>query len=77
MEMANLPLVKIMIWAYYALHRLRGRVKDERGQDMIEYALLVMLMSLVVIGVWPNTYASSIFQIWGRIRHEIFRITGV
>jgi Flp pilus assembly pilin Flp len=66
-----------MIWAYQALLKLRGRVKDERGQDMIEYALLLMLMSIIVIGVWPQGYANSIFLIWTRVRQEIFRVTGV
>jgi pilus assembly protein Flp/PilA len=32
------------------VNRLRGLAKDESGQDLLEYALLVALISLVAFG---------------------------
>jgi pilus assembly protein Flp/PilA len=32
------------------INRLRSFVRDEEGQDLIEYALLVALISLVAVG---------------------------
>jgi len=32
------------------ISRIRGFVRDEEGQDLLEYALLVALIALVVIG---------------------------
>jgi len=43
--------------------RLRSLVRDEEGQDLIEYALLVALISLVAVVAITNagTAVNSIF----------------
>ena len=44
--------------------RLRSFVRDEEGQDLIEYALLVALISLVAVVAITNagTAVNSIFD---------------
>ena len=44
--------------------RLRTFVRDDEGQDLLEYALLVALIALVAIGAvtLAGTSVSTIFQ---------------
>jgi pilus assembly protein Flp/PilA len=45
------------------VNRLRSFVRDEEGQDLIEYALLVALISLVAVGAitTAGTAVNAIF----------------
>jgi Flp pilus assembly pilin Flp len=47
-----------------ALHRLW---RDERGQDMIEYALLAAAIAVVVAGFLPQTLMPSISTIFSEV----------
>ena len=48
------------------INRLRGLVRNEEGQDLLEYALLVALIALVAVGavtfagIQVNTIFTSI-----------------
>ena len=45
------------------LHLLREFSRDDRGQDLVEYSLLIVFMSLFV--VWLGTSGSPIWvNIW-------------
>jgi pilus assembly protein Flp/PilA len=46
------------------IHRLRMLAKDESGQDLLEYALLVALIALVAIGAvqFAGTTVSDVFN---------------
>jgi Flp pilus assembly pilin Flp len=45
------------------VHKLRALFRNDRGQDLIEYTLLLAFVSLVVAGVFVNT-AGGIGNIW-------------
>ncbi|HLK48157.1 MAG TPA: Flp family type IVb pilin [Bryobacteraceae bacterium] len=49
---------------YVALRRLR---KDDRGQDLIEYALLAAAIAVVVAGFLPQTLMPSVSQIFSQV----------
>ncbi|MCC6344286.1 MAG: hypothetical protein IT166_18950 [Bryobacterales bacterium] len=57
-----------------ALHRLRD---DQRGQDMVEYSVLVLMVTFVVYGWLPTSYAPSLSAIWGRVASVMYTLTGV
>jgi Flp pilus assembly pilin Flp len=57
-----------------ALHRLRH---DQRGQDMVEYSVLILMVTFVVYGWLPTTYAPSLSTIWGRVASVMVTLTGV
>lgn len=48
-----------------ALARLR---RDNRGQDLIEYAFLVLMVSFVIYGWLPNNYVPALTHIWSRVQ---------
>lgn len=52
---------------YLALKRL---VRDEKGQGMVEYGLIIALVSIVVIGVL-GTMGTDIGQLFTRISTTI------
>ncbi len=52
------------------INRLRGFVRDEEGQDLIEYALLVALISLVAV-VAIGTAGSAVNQIFTKISTQL------
>lgn len=60
--------------AFWELVRLR---KERRGQDLIEYALLLAAVAILVAGVLPANYTSSLSHIWGRVRTVMSTLTGV
>ena len=47
--------------------RLRVLVQDQRGQDLIEYALLVGFMVIAIYVVLPNDLMPSVSKIFSRI----------
>ena len=53
-----------MVKIYYAVHRLR---KDNRGQDMIEYALMAASIVVVVAGFLPQTLMPSVSTIFSKL----------
>lgn len=53
--------------------RLRG---NSRGQDMIEYALLVGLLSIIAFGMFPSSYVPSLTHIWHRVSEVMCSLTG-
>lgn len=46
--------------------RFRSLVRDDKGQDLIEYALIAGLVSLVAVTAMTNA-GSSVQTIWGNI----------
>jgi Flp pilus assembly pilin Flp len=46
---------------------LRAILKDERGQDLIEYALLVGFMVIAIYVVLPNDLMPTVSKIFSRI----------
>ena len=46
--------------------RLRNLVRDEEGQDLLEYALLVALIALVAVGA-ITLAGTNVNAIFGRI----------
>jgi pilus assembly protein Flp/PilA len=50
-------------WATGWLHAVRRREDDERGQGMVEYALILVLITIVVI---------VILQVVGQQTHNVF-----
>jgi len=48
------------------ISRLRSFVRDEEGQDLLEYALLVALIALVCVGA-IGLAGTNVNDIFGRI----------
>jgi pilus assembly protein Flp/PilA len=46
--------------------RFRSLVRDDKGQDLIEYALIAGLVSLVAVGAM-TTAGESVQTIWNNI----------
>ena len=46
---------------------LRAILRDERGQDLIEYALLVGFMVIAIYVVLPNDLMPTVGKIFSRI----------
>lgn len=46
---------------------LRALLRDERGQDLIEYALLVGFMVIAIYVVLPNDLMPTVSKIFSRI----------
>ncbi len=47
--------------------RMRILLQDERGQDLIEYALLVGFMVIAIYVVLPNDLMPTVSKIFSRI----------
>ena len=47
--------------------RFRSLVRDDKGQDLIEYALIAGLVSLVAVGAMTAA-GGSVQTIWGNIQ---------
>jgi pilus assembly protein Flp/PilA len=52
------------------IHRLRALVRDTRGQDLLEYALLVALIALICVGVITTT-GTNVQGIFEKISTEL------
>ena len=52
------------------INRLRAFVRNEEGQDLIEYALLVALISLVAV-VAIGTAGSAVNNVFGKISAQL------
>lgn len=49
-----------------------GRLwRDTRGQDMIEYALMAVMVAVAVYGVLPSNYAASLSTIWSKVHDQL------
>lgn len=49
-----------------AIARFRALLRDDKGQDLIEYALLAGLIALVAVGA-ITTAGTEVNAIWGDI----------
>jgi Flp pilus assembly pilin Flp len=49
------------------LQRLRALAADRRGQDLVEYAMLVGFIGVAVGAVFPTTIAPDISTIFSKI----------
>lgn len=47
---------------------------DKRGQDLIEYALLVGAVAILVFGALPAAFNDSLSQIWSRVTVQMNRV---
>jgi Flp pilus assembly pilin Flp len=54
-----------VLQALWISARLR---RDERGQDLVEYAFLVLMVSFVIYGWLPTNYVPSLSHIWARVQ---------
>lgn len=43
-------------------------MRDESGQDLVEYALMVAMIAVAVAATFPSTIAPSISQVFSRIQ---------
>ncbi|MCC7175460.1 MAG: hypothetical protein IT159_09715 [Bryobacterales bacterium] len=46
-------------------------LRDRKGQDMIEYALMAAAFTLVIYGLLPTEYLPSFISIWQRVNHVL------
>ncbi len=56
------------MWAL--LFRLRSLVRDERGQDLVEYALLAGFLAVAAAATLPGI-AESIAEIFDEVEHRL------
>lgn len=47
-------MLKLYTWYKTTLADLRNRLRDEDGQDIIEYALIIVLIVLVALATSPG-----------------------
>jgi Flp pilus assembly pilin Flp len=45
--------------------------RNERGQDMIEYALMAAFLAVAVAAIFPQTIAPNISQIFSRVNSSL------
>ena len=57
------------------INRFRGFVRDDEGQDLIEYALLVGLISLVAV-LAITSAGQSVMQIFTNIANSLATAAG-
>jgi pilus assembly protein Flp/PilA len=53
------------------LHRAMLLAKDQRGQDLIEYALLAGMVAVAAGAIFPTTIAPNISTIFSKIQHTL------
>jgi len=51
--------------------------RDQRGQDMIEYALLAASVAILVAGALPAHFLPSYVAIWTRMMDVMRTLTGI
>ena len=54
----------------YLLSRLRSVVRNDEGQDLLEYALLIALIALVCVGAVALA-GTSVSQVFANIANQI------
>jgi pilus assembly protein Flp/PilA len=57
-------MLKLYTWYKTKMADLRERLKDEEGQDIIEYALIIVLIVLIALATSPGigTAIQSVFS---------------
>ena len=60
----------MMYQAYFWLKNFLGKFSREEGQGLVEYALILVLIAIVVIGVLSAT-GTSIEDIFGAINDKL------
>lgn len=48
--------------------------KDRRGQDVLEYALMVSFLALVAYGFLPQGYAPALSTVWSKVNNVLHTI---
>ncbi len=48
---------------------------DRRGQDMMEYALLLVMISFIIYGWLPGNYTPALSHIWQRVKDVMCLLT--
>ena len=43
-------------------------LRDESGQDLVEYALMVAMIAVAIAATFPSTIAPSVSQIFSRLQ---------
>lgn len=61
----------------YHWRQIKRLWKDRRGQDLVEYAMLVAMISLLTYSWLPQGYASSLSKVWAKVRSVMTVLTGV
>jgi pilus assembly protein Flp/PilA len=51
--------------------RLRLWLRDQRGQDLIEYAMLAGFLAVAVAAVFPTTIAPSICLLFSQVSSKL------
>ena len=49
---------------------------DRRGQDLSEYALMLVLVSFIIYGWLPNNYTPALSTLWQRVKDVLCTIGG-
>lgn len=57
----------------YLINRLRALVRDDSGQDLIEYALLAGFISLVAVTAITNV-GTGVNTVYGNINSQVAAI---
>ncbi|MDX1984798.1 MAG: hypothetical protein SFV51_31280 [Bryobacteraceae bacterium] len=55
---------------------IRRLWRDRRGQDLIEYSMLVASVALLVYGALPSQYSSSLSHIWSKVNDSLRAMGG-
>ena len=55
------------------LHRAMQLATDERGQDLIEYALLAGMVAVAAGAIFPTTVAPNISTIFSKVQSILGR----
>ena len=54
-----------------AVERVRGLMRDEGGQDLIEYALMAATISVAVAAIFPQSIAPNISAIFSKVNSTL------
>ena len=57
-----------LLFAVSTLSRIR---RNQSGQDLVEYAVLLCMIAFIIIGWLPETYTSSLSHIWSRVQNVL------
>ena len=54
-----------------AMEKARGLMRDEGGQDLIEYALMAAMISVAVAAIFPQSIAPNISAIFSKVTSSL------
>ena len=64
----------VMLYMFVRMQALRQALKDESGQDLVEYALIVALIALAAV-VGMNSLALAINQAFSKVGTKLSTYT--